>query len=69
MQSGNILFSKGIILVAGLTASVTALAHGPHLEVEGTGVMETLAHLLAHAWPVIPIVAAYLLLRRCQAEK
>jgi hypothetical protein len=63
------LFDKGLGLVAGLAASASAFAHGPHVEVQGTGAMETLLHLMAHAWPVVPIVAAYLLVRHVQADK
>ena len=61
--------TKTIASLAGLLASSLAIAHGPHADIHGAGIMETLLHLLAHAWPVIPIAAAYLLFRRYQTDK
>ncbi|MEO5342918.1 MAG: hypothetical protein H7842_06200 [Gammaproteobacteria bacterium SHHR-1] len=48
---------KFLIATTALLSSTSLLAHGPHAEVHGQGLGETLLHLLAHAWPVIPIAA------------
>ena len=53
---------KLIATLTGLTASATAFAHGPHAEIHGAGIAETLIHLLAHAWPVVPIALVGILL-------
>lgn len=51
------MVNKFFIAITGLLASSSLLAHGPHVEVHGHGLVETLLHLLAHAWPVLPIAA------------
>lgn len=57
--------TKLLAAAVGLLASTSLLAHGTHAEVHGHGLGETLLHLLAHAWPVLPIVAlGYYLYRR-----
>ncbi|MBF0257187.1 MAG: hypothetical protein HQL47_12185 [Gammaproteobacteria bacterium] len=48
---------KLLIATTSLLTSTSLLAHGPHAEVHGQGLAETLVHLLAHAWPVLPIAA------------
>jgi hypothetical protein len=51
------MINKLLFASSALLASSSLLAHGPHAEVAGQGLGETLVHLLAHAWPVIPVVA------------
>jgi hypothetical protein len=46
---------KGTIAGSALLLSTTVLGHGPHAEVSGNDIMANLLHLLAHAWPVVPL--------------
>ena len=60
---------KIITLATGLLFSLSAAAHGPHAAVQGSGLIETLTHLAAHSWPVLPIAAlAIWFYRKQQSE-
>jgi hypothetical protein len=52
-----------------LLAPTTLLAHGPHLDIEGVGLLENLLHLAAHAWPVLPLAVVGYFLYRSQRDK
>ena len=56
---------KIITTTLGLLCSLGASAHGPHAEIQGTaGIAETLMHLAAHAWPIIPPALIFIWLYR-----
>jgi hypothetical protein len=58
------MHAKVVLFCALLLCSGSLLAHGPHSEILGAGLLEDLTHLLAHAWPVVPAVLIGLLLFR-----
>ena len=60
---------KIITLAAGLLYSLGVAAHGPHAEIHGPGLIETLTHLAAHSWPVLPIaIVAFWFYRKRQSD-